>query len=64
MNIVLLSGGKGKRLWPVSTDKVPKQFMKIFLDTSSMLRKTYNLVLKKSSKEKIYIATGKDYAIL
>ena len=62
MKIVLLSGGKGKRLWPVSTDKVPKQFIKIFSDASSMLSKTYNLVLKKSKKEDIYIATGKEYS--
>ena len=61
MKIVLLSGGKGKRLWPVSTDKVPKQFIKVFSDASSMLSKTYNLVLKKSNKEDIYIATGREY---
>lgn len=61
MKIVLLSGGKGKRLWPVSTDVMPKQFIKVFSNKTSMLSKTYNLVLRKNSKDNIYIATGKDY---
>ena len=39
MKIVLLSGGKGKRLWPLSTDNVPKQFVPIFNDASSMLKR-------------------------
>lgn len=29
MNIVLLSGGSGKRLWPLSNDIRSKQFIKI-----------------------------------
>lgn len=61
MKIVLLSGGKGKRLWPLSTDNVPKQFVPLFNDASSMLKKTYNLVLKNYSKEDIYVATGVNY---
>ena len=30
MNVVLLSGGSGKRLWPLSNDVRSKQFIKIF----------------------------------
>ena len=29
MNIILLSGGSGKRLWPLSNDVRSKQFIKI-----------------------------------
>ena len=29
MNIILLSGGSGKRLWPLSNDVRSKQFMKM-----------------------------------
>ena len=31
MNIILLSGGSGKRLWPLSNDIRSKQFIKIFM---------------------------------
>ena len=30
MNIILLSGGSGKRLWPLSNDIRSKQFIKLF----------------------------------
>ncbi|MCR4946846.1 MAG: hypothetical protein K5929_07895, partial [Lachnospiraceae bacterium] len=33
MNIILLSGGSGKRLWPLSNDIRSKQFIKIFRDS-------------------------------
>ena len=35
MNIILLSGGSGKRLWPLSNDIRSKQFIKIFRAPSS-----------------------------
>lgn len=30
MNIILLSGGSGKRLWPLSNEIQSKQFLKIY----------------------------------
>ena len=36
MNIVLLSGGSGKRLWPLSNDIRSKQFIKIFKKDESV----------------------------
>lgn len=30
MNVILLSGGSGKRLWPLSNDVRSKQFIKLF----------------------------------
>ena len=35
MHIILLSGGSGKRLWPLSNDIRSKQFIKIFRDDSA-----------------------------
>ena len=61
MKIVLLSGGKGKRLWPLSTDNVPKQFVPIFNDASSMLKRTYDSILENYGMNNIYIATGNGY---
>lgn len=59
MNIVLLSGGSGRRLWPVSTDKCPKQFLSFFGDNRSMLEKTYQDVKRISSN--IFIATQDEH---
>lgn len=61
MKIVLLSGGKGKRLWPLSTDSIPKQFIPLFNDNFSMLTKTYNSILQYNNTDNIYIATGRGY---
>ena len=61
MKIILLSGGKGKRLWPVSTDKMPKQFVPFLNNTESMLKKTYKSILKIYNEEDIFIATSKEY---
>lgn len=37
MNIILLSGGSGKRLWPLSNDVRSKQFIKLFKIRLTML---------------------------
>ena len=48
MNIVLLSGGSGKRLWPLSNDIRSKQFIKIFKTEDggyeSMLQRVYRQI--------------------
>lgn len=44
MNIILLSGGSGKRLWPLSNDVRSKQFIKLFKDGDnyeSMVQRVY-----------------------
>ena len=37
MNIILLSGGSGKRLWPLSNDIRSKQFIKLFKDSDDVV---------------------------
>ena len=37
MNIILLSGGSGKRLWPLSNDVRSKQFIKLFKNNDCLL---------------------------
>ena len=47
MNIILLSGGSGKRLWPLSNDVRSKQFIKLFKngDThESMVQRVYRQI--------------------
>lgn len=63
MNIVLLSGGSGKRLWPLSNDIRSKQFIKIFKgeDNSyeSMVQRVYRQIKKVDTDATVTIATSK-----
>jgi len=63
MNIVLLSGGSGKRLWPLSNDIRSKQFIKIFKTEDgsyeSMVQRVYRQIKKVDADAKVTIATSK-----
>ena len=64
MNIILLSGGSGKRLWPLSNDIRSKQFIKIFkkpnTDTyESMLQRVYRQIKTADPEATVTLATGK-----
>jgi len=63
MNIVLLSGGSGKRLWPLSNDIRSKQFIKIFKtpegERESMVQRVYRQIRKIDADAKVTIATSK-----
>ena len=63
MNIVLLSGGSGKRLWPLSNDIRSKQFIKIFKtpdgERESMVQRVYRQIKKVDGDAKVTIATSK-----
>lgn len=62
MNIVLLSGGSGKRLWPLSNEIRSKQFLKVFKRDDgtheSMLQRMYRMIHDVDSRAKITIATS------
>lgn len=64
MNIILLSGGSGKRLWPLSNDIRSKQFIKIFqTDTGryeSMVQRIYRQIKSVDPDTVITIATSKN----
>lgn len=63
MNIILLSGGSGRRLWPLSNDIRSKQFIKIFKNENgeyeSMLQRMYRKIKQIDSDAKVTIATSK-----
>ncbi len=63
MNIVLLSGGSGKRLWPLSNDTRSKQFIKIFKTAEgkyeSMVQRVYRQISSVDEKAEVTIATSK-----
>ena len=63
MNIVLLSGGSGKRMWPLSNDIRSKQFIKLFKndegDYESMVQRVYRQIRTVDKDANITIATSK-----
>ena len=73
MNIILLSGGSGKRLWPLSNDIRSKQFIKIFKkpehsvpmgtehsgDYESMVQRIYRQIKSVDPDAAVMIATSK-----
>ena len=68
MNIVLLSGGSGKRLWPLSNDIRSKQFIKFFKnetkpnsdDYESMVQRIFRQIQSIDSNSNVTIATSKN----
>jgi len=63
MNIILLSGGSGKRLWPLSNEIRSKQFIKIFKNENdeyeSMVQRMYRHIKEIDSEANVTIATSK-----
>lgn len=68
MNIILLSGGSGKRLWPLSNDIRSKQFIKIFKKEGagdgedayeSMLQRVYRQIQKIDTSARVTVATSR-----
>ena len=64
MNVILLSGGSGKRLWPLSNDIRSKQFIKIFKNEDgsyeSMVQRIYRQLKKVAPESTVTIATSKN----
>ena len=62
MNIILLSGGSGTRLWPLSNDIRSKQFIKIFKNDSneyeSMVQRVYRQIKTVDKDAVVTIATS------
>lgn len=63
MNLILLSGGSGQRLWPLSNDIRSKQFIKLFKtengEYESMLQRIYRQIKNIDPEAEITIATSK-----
>lgn len=62
MNIILLSGGSGKRLWPLSNEIRSKQFIKLFKHNDqyeSMVQRVYRQIKSVDKDADITIATSK-----
>ncbi|MFZ0548255.1 MAG: sugar phosphate nucleotidyltransferase [Candidatus Promineifilaceae bacterium] len=60
MKIVIFAGGSGRRLWPISRQKSPKQFEPI-LGKKSTVRLAVDRVIGKYGSENIFISTNVQY---
>ena len=61
--IVIMAGGSGSRLWPLSRKAIPKQFQ-AFTSSQTMIQETFARVTQVIPKENIFVSTTKDYAPL
>lgn len=59
MKVVIMAGGSGTRLWPLSRENFPKQFIEI--DGENLLTKTYKRFIKVVNPKDIFIITNEKY---
>lgn len=55
--VVIMAGGSGTRLWPVSRESKPKQFHRLTSD-KSLLQETYERIKDLVPRENIYVSLG------
>lgn len=60
MYAVILAGGSGTRLWPLSREDNPKQNLKLLDDEKSLFQETVERVLKIVPEERIIVVVHKD----
>ena len=58
--IVIMAGGAGTRFWPLSTEKRPKQFLKLFGERS-LLQKSFDRVSELLPAERILVLTSEAF---
>src|SRR5215210_52655 len=59
--VLIVAGGSGKRLWPLSRHDMPKQLLKV-LGGKSLLRIAYERLQGVVPDDRILVCTGADYA--
>jgi len=60
-HVVIMAGGVGSRLWPISTPEMPKQFIDVLGVGKSMIQMTVDRFLPIAPKEKFWVVTSGKY---
>ena len=61
MKMIIMAGGSGSRLWPLSRTHYPKQFLKLSGMEKSIFQMTIERCLLMGSMDDLYLVTSKDY---
>jgi mannose-1-phosphate guanylyltransferase/mannose-6-phosphate isomerase len=64
MKAIIMAGGSGTRLWPLSRNRYPKQFLKLKNTELSLFQMTVERCRKFCSLRDIYVLTVRDYEFL
>ncbi len=60
-HVIIMAGGVGSRLWPVSTPQMPKQFIDLLGIGKTMLQITVERLLPVCNKENFWVVTSEKY---
>lgn len=60
-HIVIMAGGIGSRIWPMSTPECPKQFVDVLGVGKTLLQLTYERFLGLCAPENVWVITNKQY---
>ncbi|HVY68136.1 MAG TPA: sugar phosphate nucleotidyltransferase [Patescibacteria group bacterium] len=63
MLALIMAGGSGTRLWPLSRRQKPKQLLK-FINNETLLQTTFHRLAKGFAADRIFVATTKAYSRL
>lgn len=64
MKTIILAGGSGTRLWPLSRERYPKQFIKLQGKKESLFQETFKRSMLLSDIDDIYVVTNEKYKFL
>jgi len=64
MKTIILAGGSGTRLWPLSRERYPKQFIKLQGKKESLFQETFKRSILLSDIDEIFVVTNEKYKFL
>ena len=62
--VLIMAGGSGSRLWPISSNAKPKQFCHLTSSDHTMLQSIFNIANRIVSEDRIYVSTWGEYSDL